>query len=432
MSILAERAVIGSLVMDNSCIEEIHNILEPEMFTSDLLGRIYLEYQRGYDNNYPVNVVLLEQKIRSEQYPKELIMQEIYNCSEATDSSAMVVTNANAVLSDYKANRLTKLFNSIKVTPSNLKEQIRAITEELEVLQDKRSEKSKTLADITVEFKDSYFREREVKPLYLGFNKLDDLLGGLEGGDMVVIGARPGVGKSALVTQITSALAKDGHRIGFYNLEMQNKQMYERFVVSESGISLTRLKRAVKFLGDEKERFDNANNVLSQRSNIVITSTGGKTVSEIRSESKHMDYDIIIIDYLQLLKAEATYRGNRTAEVGEISRAIKNLAMELNIPIIALSQLNRASVGREDKEPTMSELREAGSIEQDASVIILLWDLDEKDSTKKGCKVEKNRQGQNGKVVMRFNGDYMRFEETEEDVQSAKEWKSTGSDNPFD
>lgn len=431
MSILAERAVIGSLVMDSNCIEQIHSILEPEMFTSDLLGRMYLEYQRGYDNNYPVNVVLLEQNIRSDVYPKEIIMQEIYNCSEATDSSAMVVSNANAVLSDYKAYRLTKMLNSIKVTPSNIKEQIRAITEELEVLQDKRSEKSKTLADITAEFKDSYFREREVKPLYLGFDKLDDLLGGLEGGDMVVIGARPGVGKSALVTQITSALAKDGHRVGFYNLEMQNKQMYERFIVSESGIGLTRLKRATRFLGDEKERFDRANAVLSERSNIVITSTGGKSVSEIRSESKHMDYDIIIIDYLQLLKAESTYRGNRTAEVGEISRAIKNLAMELNIPIIALSQLNRASVGREDKEPTMSELREAGSIEQDASVIILLWNLDEKDSTKKGCKVEKNRQGQNGKVVMRFNGDYMRFEETEEDVQSAKEWKSADDDNPF-
>ena len=140
MSILAERAVIGSLVMDSNCIEKIHGILEPEMFTSDLLGRMYLEYQRGYDNNYPVNVVFLEQNIRSDVYPKEIIMQEIYNCSEATDSSAMVVSNANAILSDYKAHRLTKMLNSIKVTPSNIKEQIRAITEELEVLQEGENE----------------------------------------------------------------------------------------------------------------------------------------------------------------------------------------------------------------------------------------------------------------------------------------------------
>ena len=126
-----------------------------------------------------------------------------------------------------------------------------------------------------------------------------------------------------------------------------------------------------------------------------------------------------------------TYRGNRAAEVGEISRAIKNLAMELNIPIIALSQLNRASMGRDDKEPTMSELREAGNIEQDASVIMLLWNIDENDKSKKGCKIEKNRQGECGKIVMRFNGDTMQFEETNEDVKSASEWKSTKNDNPF-
>ena len=103
---------------------------------------------------------------------------------------------------------------------------------------------------------------------------------------------------------------------------------------------------------------------------------------------------------MQLLKAETTYRGNRASEVGEISRAIKNLAMELNIPIIALSQLNRVSEMKETKEPTMAELREAGNIEQDASVIILLWNLNADDKTKKGCKVEKNRQGNTGKVVL--------------------------------
>lgn len=108
---------------------------------------------------------------------------------------------------------------------------------------------------------------------------MDDLLGGLEGGDVIVIGARPAVGKSAFVTQITSNLAEKGKKIGFYNLEMQEKQVYERFVVSGSGISLTRLRRAKKFLGDEKERFDSANEVLEQRSNIVLT-TGNRSVRQ--------------------------------------------------------------------------------------------------------------------------------------------------------
>ena len=431
MSYIAEQNVIGSLLMDNDCMSEIYNILEPQMFTSELLGEMYHEFQRGYSNRYEVNLAVLEQKLRSDNFPQSLIMDEIKACMVSTVTSTTVKSDVSVIISDYKAHRLDNFLNTIKVTPNNLNEQIRAISQELEVLQDKRQTKSKTLAEIAKENKGNYFKEREVEPLRLGFSKLDDLLGGLEGGDMIVIGARPAVGKSALVTQITSNLAKQSKRIGFYNLEMQNEQMYERFVVSESGIGLTRLRRSVRFLGDEKERFDTANKTLEKAENIVITSAGSKSVGEIRSESKHMDYDIIIIDYLQLLKADNTYRGNRTAEVGEISRAIKNLAMELNIPIIALSQLNRGSEMRETKEPTMAEIREAGNIEQDASVIILMWNLDENDRSKKGCKVEKQRQGECGKVVMRFNGNLMRFEETEESVKEASSWKSSDSDNPF-
>lgn len=431
MSLIAEQQIIGALLIDKGCIDKIYSILESDMFSSALLGRIYKEYQKGYDRNYDVNVAVIEQSLKSDEYTSEMIVREITECMTSTITTTDIATNANVVINDFKARRLDFILNSIKVSPNDIKTQIRALQSELEALQDNKQVASKTLSEIVAENKDNYFKEREVAPIYIGFDKLDALLGSLEGGDMIVIGARPGVGKSALVTQITSYLAKQGNKIGFYNFEMQNKQVYERFVVNESGIGLTRLRRATRFLGDEKERFDKANERLAKADNIVITSAGAKTVGEIKAESKHMDYDIIIIDYLQLLKADNTYRGNRTAEVGEISRAIKNLAMELNIPIIALSQLNRASMGRDDKEPTMAELREAGNIEQDASVIMLLWNLDENDKSRKGCKIEKNRQGECGKIVMRFNGDTMQFEETDETVKEVKEWKSTDNDNPF-
>lgn len=431
MSVIAEQNIIGALLMNQECIADVSSILEPNMFKDALLGNIYREYLRAYENGHETSLPDIEQRLRSDEYPSSIIVDRVKDCMSSIPTTVLIKQDANVVINDYKAYRLDKFLNTIKISPANLKDQIRAISEELEVLQDKKQEKSKTLAEITRENKGNYFKERDVKPLYLGFNKLDEMLGGLEGGDMIVIGARPAVGKSALVTQITSNLAKQGKRIGFYNLEMQNKQVYERFVVSESGISLTRLRRAIKFLGDEEERFNKANETLEKAENIVITSGGAKSVSDIRSESKHMDYDIIIIDYMQLLKAETTYRGNRAAEVGEISRSIKNLAMELNIPIIALSQLNRVSEMKETKEPTMAELREAGNIEQDASVIILMWNLDSDDRSKKGCKVEKNRQGNTGKVVMRFNGDLMKFEETNETVKEASEWKSLNDDNPF-
>lgn len=431
MSYLAEENIIGSLLLDKNCMDEIYNMLSVDMFTSELLGRMYLEFQKGYDNRYDVNPAVIVQKISCDQFPECVIIDEIKNCTINTATSATVKSYACVIVNEYKARMLGNVVNSIKVSPNDVNGQICRIITSLEALQDGKSATSKSLPEIVRENKGKYFVDNDSEKIYIGFPKLDDLLGGLEGGDMIVIGARPGVGKSALVTQITSNLAERGKRIGFYNLEMKEKQVYERFVVSQSSIGLTRLRRAKKFLGDEKERFDKANEVLEKKDSIVIT-TGSKSVSEIRSESRHMEYDIIIIDYLQLLKSDKEYRGNRYAEVGAISKSIKALAMELNIPIIALSQLNRVSEMKETKEPTMSELREAGDIEQDASVIMLLWNLSQDDKSKKGCKIEKQRQGQTGSIVLNFNGDLMKFEETGESVKEAREWsKMEDDDCPF-
>lgn len=428
MSYLAEQNIIGSLLIDNSSIEKIYGMLSADMFISELLGRIYLEFQRGYDNRYEVNQVVLMQKLTSENWLQGIIAEEIRNCVSVTVTSAQIKSYAEVVRDDYRARQLDKLLSSMRVSPNDISEQIGKLITDLEGLRDNRAATSKTLPQIVADNKDKYFTDAAANRLNIGFPKLDDLLGGLEGGDMIVIGARPAVGKSAFVTQITTFFAEQGKKVGFYNLEMSDKQMYERFVVSQSGIGLTRLRRSVRFLGDEKERFDRANEVLSGRSNIVI-STGGKSVGEIRAESRHMGYDVIIIDYMQLLKADTQYKGNRYAEVGAISKAIKNLAMELNIPIIALSQLNRVSEGRDTKEPTMAELREAGDIEQDASVIILLWNWSRDDKSIKGCKVEKDRQGLTGTVTLKFDGDRMAFRELGE--SEASDWQKTDDECPF-
>jgi len=283
------------------------------------------------------------------------------------------------------------------------------LTLEIDRLNDRNSEKTKSLPQIVKENKDNYFKESETAKIELEFFNLNDMLGGFEDGDMIVIGARPAVGKSAFATQLTSHFAELGKKIGYFNLEMTEKQIYERFVSAASGIGLQRIKRAIAYTGDEKEKFEKANKLLSEKDKIIIT-TGTQTVTSIRNEVKSKGYDVVVIDYLQLIRPEGRYKGNRFAEVGDISHSIKRIATDFSIPVIVLSQLNRASVGREDKEPTMSELRESGDIEQDASVILLLWNLDE-EGKQKGCKIEKNRQGKTGRVTMRFNGDLMKFEE---------------------
>lgn len=431
MGYAEEQNIIGALLMNNDRISEIYSVVSPEMFDSELLGRMYLEFLRGYDNHYAVTAVLILQKLSGSNYPDYVIQDELKACAANTLTSATIKSHADVLVRDYKTRKLREMLQRTVPRAGDINIQIADMIHALEALQEGEQVKSKTLPEIVEENKDKYFCDREDKRMYVGFSKLDDLLGGLEGGDMIVIGARPGVGKSALVTQITSNMAARGKRIGFYNLEMQEKQVYERFVVAQSGIGLTRLRRAKKFLGDEKERFDKANEELMKRESIVIT-TGSKAMSEIRAESRHMGYDIIIIDYLQLLRSDKTYRGNRYAEVGAISKAIKALAMELNIPIIALSQLNRVSEARETKEPTMAELREAGDIEQDASVIMLLWNVSQEDNSRKGCKVEKNRQGRPGKEILRFDGDLMRFIESDESVKEAQEWAKVQDDDcPF-
>lgn len=296
----------------------------------------------------------------------------------------------------------------------------------LEALQEDDRPKAKSLSEIVDEMAPGCFVDRERDFLYTGFTRLDECLGGLEGGDIIVIGARPAVGKSAFVTQILTNMGIQGKRVLLYNLEMTNKQMYERLVSRQSGIMMNRIRQGKAFLGDEKERFQKANTELKRLD--VWISSGVKSVGEIRRECQHMGADCIIIDYLQLIKTERHY-ANRASEVGDISKAIKSLAMELNRPIIVLSQLNRASEGRQTKEPTMSELRESGDIEQDASVIMLLWNLSEENERYKGVKVEKNRQGKTAKFQMEFVGEEMSFKEAEgEDF----DFKPAKEKTPFD
>lgn len=299
--------------------------------------------------------------------------------------------------------------------------------QELEAMKENDTVKIHALSEIVDSISDGYFKEPDTEPLYTGLEKLDNTLGGLEGGDMIVIGARPAVGKSAFVTQIAINLADRKKKIAFYNLEMSDKQVYERLLSRKSRIGLNRIRRARSFLGDEKDRFDKANQEL-KKSTLFIRS-GAVTVSQIRNECRHLDLDCIVIDYIQLLRADIHYQ-SRANEVGAISKAIKALAMELNIPIIALSQLNRVSEMRQDKVPTMGELREAGDIEQDASIILLMWNIVD---DKKGLKVEKNRQGILSTEVLRFDGDNMQFIETDESIkEAAKGFRKAEEPTPFD
>ena len=406
----AEESVIGSLIVsEGGAMDMIPAKLDCSMFSDEICATAFGIFQAAAEKSEKVGVAVFVQRLVARSgFAKDFIESKarkfIGMASEST-----IESDANEIITSYKARHLSNTLNRIEITPDNLAETMDYLTMVIDGLSDRNSKRTKSLAQITKENKDNYFKESEKPKIEMEFATLNDLVGGFEGGDMIVIGARPAVGKSAFAAQMTNHFSELGKRIGYFNLEMPENQIYERFVSAVSGIGLRRIKRAISFNNDEKQRFDRANEILETKDQIVVT-TGSQTVSIIKSLCKNAGYDIIIVDYLQLIKPEGRYRGNRFAEVGEISHALKGIATDLNIPVIVLSQLNRASVGRENKEPTMSELRESGDIEQDASVIILLWNLDD-EGKKKGCKIEKNRQGKTGTVKMEFNGDQMKFVE---------------------
>lgn len=384
-----------------------------------------LQQRIAYEREY--GAIICSGSGRGYWRPKD--RQEIQEFVHTMNARALnkIKSYADALVAEYKTRRLKEMLSKIIPAAGVVDEQINTMLQELEAMKENDTVKIHALSEIVDSISDGYFKEPDTEPLYTGLEKLDNTLGGLEGGDMIVIGARPAVGKSAFVTQIAMNLADRKKKIAFYNLEMSDKQVYERLLSRKSRIGLNRIRRARSFLGDEKDRFDKANQEL-KKSTLFIRS-GAVTVSQIRNECRHLDLDCIVIDYIQLLRSDIYYQ-SRANEVGAISKAIKALAMELNIPIIALSQLNRVSEMRQDKVPTMGELREAGDIEQDASIILLMWNIVD---DKKGLKVEKNRQGILSTEVLRFDGDNMQFIETDESIkEAAKGFRKAEEPTPFD
>ena len=419
----AEYAVIGTLLTYEDMIAQTDQ-LKPEMFENAMLKETYRLMISAYDNGTGSGQLSITENLKSYFSEKE-IDKVMRKCIDLADTLRFS-DNIRVVKQSYKLRRFAAVVKDQNPTFGTVTEDISKLISELEAISEGENRKQiVSLSDIAKQYKSTYFCKKETPMMHFPFKALDDKVQGLEGGDLIVIGARPGVGKSAFVAQLALNFVKDGKRVGFYSLEMKQKQLYERFSALSSGLTMDKIRTAEQFESEqERQLFDDGNSFLEQKTTLFI-SNGARTVSQIRHESKHMQYDLLIIDYLQLLIPESSYRGNRYAEVGEISHALKALAMDFNIPVIALSQLNRVSAtqGKDNRPPTMAEMRESGDIEQDASIILLLWNKTD-DGTLKGCKVEKNRQGKFGELELKYNGALMSFSDM-------SGYTPTGNDNQF-
>ena len=425
--------------MDSSRISMSVNKIRKEMFTMPIYADIYEEFENGYNDNIEVNSVTLQPFLLGKGYQEKIVNQTLMTCVSDLDLQVSYKSCVESIVNDYKVKIYGEKVKGRLPQTAEINDAIKQMILELENLLEENHEEIRSVAEIARRNKDNYFKPGvEKQKVYFGLRELDRMVGGIEGGDVAILAARPAVGKSAMALQIIEYNAKRGKKVAYFNLEMQEKQIYERMAARASGIEMARIRNATRFLQDEESKFKIGNEKLSKMDNVFVRS-GSARISDLRTAVKSGGYDLVILDYLQLLKPDKGRGSNRYAEVGDISRGVKAIAMDFDVPIIALSQLNRASEGKEDKEPNMSELRESGDIEQDASVIIMLWNSDKEDKTKKKIKVDKARQGKLGTQDLTFNGATMTFTEVSKSATNTQQKKQdedgfmqiSDDDNPF-
>lgn len=424
-----EDGIIGCILVSPECIYDVYDKINPEMFSLNFNKAVYTKILSLYDRGIQFDATILANEMANEKSDANVYINQFSKLVRDCPGSWLIKEYAKKLVANYQSKRVNLLLRELDTNPTTIADTIGNLITRLEEIQTNSKERSQSLKDIVADNRANYFVDKprkDVLHVRIGMDKFDECVQ-LVKGDVTVIGARPSVGKSAFATQIAKAVGKAGLKVGYFNMEMVKSQIYERLIASESGIDLERIKNAKCFLGDEKQLWDAANDELAKMN--IIVSSDARTDLDIKAECRHQNFDLIIIDYLQLIRCHKRCE-NKRVEVGEVSRSIKNLAMELNVPIILLSQLSRKSEYTQDKEPSMADLRETGDIEQDASTIILMWNLRDEEEFKefKGLKVDKNRQGKLFSEALDFIGNKMTFIEAKESLQEVK--KMLGEKQP--
>lgn len=395
-----EQELIGALIMDPDYIAEIKTIVTPEMFTDSRLGEVFYQVCNGVTAGEEI-----VSKVKGDRFPEQVARQEIANCIRTSTLSPLAPNIARVIRDEYRAKMLSMTLNRCVPTGATVDKCITDLLGSLKGLA-VSDEQINTLASLMKIYGDKLFKPKD--GLYsIGIRQFDEnILKGFERGDLVIIAARPAVGKSAFALDMALKMAREGMRIGYFNAEMTDEQVFHRMLANLSGIPLNRIRLGTRFLDDEEERLTKAKEMLKDYNNLKIH-TGVLTTTQIESNTAKNNYDIVMVDYLQKITSSKRDR-NRFTEIAYVSSELKELAIKRKIPVIALSQLGRIEA---TQEPSLSNLRESGQIEQDASAVVFLWMDSKDDNGTRNIKVAKNRQGTLGEMQLTFDGEHMRFYE---------------------
>ena len=433
-NIEAERAVIGSMIMDRDAILVCSEMLTAEDFYQGQYGILFEALLDLFRGGIGTDLITLQNKLREKEAPPELCSVEyIGSLLNSVPISANVKYYATIVKEKAMLRRLIQTAERIASTCYMDKEPLEDILDATEknifqVMQQRTGSEFEPIRDVVLRTLDSIEQAAKQKGhitgLETGFRDLDYKTAGLQKSDLILIAARPAMGKTAFVLNLAEYIALHSEStIAMFSLEMSKEQLVKRMLSMNSHVDSQKIRTGIL----EDEDWDRLVGSVRRigNSHLVIDDTSGITATELRSKCRKLKIeqglDLVIIDYLQLMSGSGKRKGeNRQQEISEISRSLKVMARELNVPVIALSQLSRAVEQRPDKKPMLSDLRESGAIEQDADMVMFLYrdEYYNPDSEEKGVAeviIAKQRSGPTGSVKLAWLANLTKFGNLEQE-----------------
>ncbi|HJM68914.1 MAG TPA: replicative DNA helicase [Candidatus Babeliales bacterium] len=427
----AERAVLGAVLLNDSALGKISDILAPDDFyftAHKIIFQIMLELAQDRKRIDLLTLQdILEKKKELDKVGGTIFLVSL---QEEIPAVGLIVQHAKiikekSVLRQLIGTATTIIGDCYDQTESDISTVLDQA--ENQIMQIASKQNSKDFVQLNIWLKKTFQHLSDIKShskgitgIPTGFEKLDDMTSGLQRSDLVVLAARPSMGKTAIALNMAITAAAQGVPMGFFSLEMSAEQLTLRLLSTESAIAHQSIRNAT-ITSDEWIELTNVAAQLGEHK-LFIDDTAGLNIMELRTRARRLkiDHDIqfLVIDYLQLLTSPRKHE-NRHQEVSEISRSLKALAKELNIPILALSQLSRAVDSRVDKRPMLSDLRESGAIEQDSDVIMFLYrdivyNPDAENPALSELIIGKQRNGPTGTVFLNFIRELTKFEDSDE------------------
>ena len=426
----AEKSLLGAVMIQDSVLPEVLTILKPTDFYEKRNELIFGAMISLYDSHKPIDLLTLTAELKTKKLLKDIggaqYLTELSNYVPAASHAkayAEIVEKASVRRRLIKAG--TEIANKAYEENAEVDSLIGAAEKDLFEVSDKiiRSDyvaMNDLLADAFDRIEDLHKNKGALRGLKTGFRDLDKKTAGFQKGDLVIIGARPAMGKTTFAQNLAYNIASINQKgVLFFSMEMAANEIIDRMISDVSGVDNWKM-RTGNLSDEEFQRIGDALGEMDEIP-IYIDDTSSMTIVELRNKARRAMHDhnigIVIVDYLQLISGSDRYAGNRVQEVTEISRGLKILARELEIPVIALAQLSRNVTGRDDPRPVLSDLRESGSIEQDADLVMFLHrpdyyrqnDDNYEETHITELLIAKHRHGAVGKIELYFHPELLRF-----------------------